>query len=340
MSVADDWLKANGKLVGMSSRPRRVVADRNGRALARALEEKFVSMFQTKQRITIPAKLTVKGLPNLRLNELLIEFAKEFMEEIFIKEFVLPAYRATVENPRPYMPQYIGKKGPGRIDETSDLNSALNRRIAEIDSVIEKNSIHARNNQFKLRAEREELMQKYIKRRDRKMEREHRQQAVVRKADSGEMLALWRDGFKNMLNVMTEITGVKNAGGRITVSMGSITKLLAIPLSAYSVTGGEAGRPSELNSFFYAAEFGTGVAKNVGGRVRTEGHTKVAIHGQPGFWWYGHQSQNEWTGALFSGQMGTHFWFEAGTDTPNPKIHQYINEHLQSSLTQFLRTRQ
>jgi hypothetical protein len=188
-------------------------------------------------------------------------------------------------------------------------------------------------------SQRDELGQQADIRQRRLDEREHNNSAFKQRVDPQEVIGIWAGAFREMLDIMTHVNPARATEGGITVSMGSIQQLLGMRLSSYPVTLRQ-GRPSQYDSFFYAAEFGTGVGSNTGGRVRFDGPTKAIVHGQGGFWWYGTEtSDGHKTGALFSGQAGTHFLFEPGSETPNPRIKEYIGQTIQEALVEFLKTR-
>ena len=313
----------------------------------RNLEESFAKL----RNVEVPIKMEVGNTPDLHFTDVLIDFAKYYMERQFVQQFVLPAYKAmNLPNaPYPYMPHIeIGAGASGRTTyKRHQGHLRKNRREAayedfyeisqEIDS-IDMRRRGAKDQYERLTKEKSRIIERIQKAQATEL-KSNRAFADEARNDPQTVIALWQSGFQQMLDIMTTVGKPRVAGNDVIVSMGSIQKLLTMKLGSYSVTSGRSS-PSKLDSFFYAAEFGTGISQNVGGRVNTEGRTKTTLNGAPGYWWFGNKGANgDWHGGLFSGQRGTHFLFQAGTDTPNPRIKEYIGSTIQSALKDFFRNR-
>ena len=89
-----------------------------------------------------------------------------------------------------------------------------------------------------------------------------------------------------------------------------------------------------LNDLFYAVEFGTGIAENVGGAgfVRTEGPTKEhdPAVAPPGAWWVSPSEDAQ--GTLMQGQKGFHWLYDERTRKPR----EYYLREFQRSFPRFL----
>ena len=83
--------------------------------------------------------------------------------------------------------------------------------------------------------------------------------------------------------------------------------------------------PSGFNTFFYAAEFGTGVAENVGGAqfIRDENSSRYKLEHPPGAWRWGPDNKS---GIPWTGQKALHFLYEPRMEGGKRAVQGYIQD--------------
>lgn len=120
-----------------------------------------------------------------------------------------------------------------------------------------------------------------------------------------------REGYKDLLKEL-EHAQVEVANSTAIVGIGPMQKILQLRLNRYMPSSGSKRTNSSLNSLYYAVEFGTGIAANTGGHVRTEGDTKDDSGRYPGSWWLGAKG----LGAHFVGQKAAGIFHDPATRLP------------------------
>lgn len=140
-----------------------------------------------------------------------------------------------------------------------------------------------------------------------------------------------REGFSELFSALTTKVTIRDLPG---FAIGPMGQVLNLQLSEYMphIQGSPSTR-SQLNTLFYAVEFGTGVfAGWDDGKpgnpsfIRLEGPTKSREY--PGAWWFPSAGQ----GILWAGQQGFHFLFDPRTREPR----QYWADFLQRTLPNFI----
>ncbi len=135
-------------------------------------------------------------------------------------------------------------------------------------------------------------------------------------------------GFRDMLSNITA-TSIEKQKGRVVAHMGPEALVMGQQLKDYSVLRG-GGSPTMFNSFFMAAEFGTGIYAD-----------KRWFHNDPpskeadGSWWVQHPTR-EGFGAHFLGQKPMNFMFGGDGRTPKPVYEEFIKQRLYQALDHFL----
>lgn len=149
-----------------------------------------------------------------------------------------------------------------------------------------------------------------------------------------DLKAEWEAGFSNMKQNLTRV-----AVNDKEVGIGPGQAVLGQRLNSYNVVQGKS-KDSKYGSFFYAAEFGTGVAENVGGAnwMNLEGDHKIKDGREAGMWWFGNVPGTD-VGAKFKGQKGLHFLFDARNRTPIPLYNDQMKEMLPTALHKFFNQR-
>jgi hypothetical protein len=282
--------------------------------------------------------------PDLNLPKLIANFAKEFMQEGFVKEFVKPAfmigsglpdytpYRDDAYKFMPHMEVAKSKEGSSyrhAMKRPSKLDRALARgdwkTVERIQAQDKKEGFDSYNTPVN---ENQSGPNPF----------------ADGSGDEHQYIGKWQQGFKKLLEALTTVSNASISGNTITVNMGSGRDLLSQRLGFYSVTRGPSS-PSDFDSFFYAAEFGTGIGENVGGaqwirhEVKGIQYEKVSYNGVYGHWWFGNKIGKHWYGGLFSGQRGLHFLYEPETRKPRPQFKQWITDNLQTELAKYLNSR-
>lgn len=136
----------------------------------------------------------------------------------------------------------------------------------------------------------------------------------------------WAQGFQKLFNNLTNVV-VTEGGNR--VGIGPRKLLESQKLLHYNMLRG-ATKPTRFGEFFYAAEFGTGIAENVGGEqwVNRQGPSKE----DDGKWWF---TDKRGRGGRFQGQRGLHFLFDARSRTPRPYYYDKMAELLPAALDNY-----
>lgn len=123
-------------------------------------------------------------------------------------------------------------------------------------------------------------------------------------------------GFQQLWSAISTTAGsTTSEGARLRIGPGEVVNRLK--LGNYMQMRGTPSRRSPYDSLFYATEFGTGIAENVGGEqwVRGFGPTKVTSTAPDdrGAWWFGNFRGH---GMLMTGQRGFHFLYDERTRKP------------------------
>jgi hypothetical protein len=123
------------------------------------------------------------------------------------------------------------------------------------------------------------------------------------------------DGFSDLWQAIRKTTITKDSGG-VSAGIGPGADIMGLQLSDYSKLSGNSNIDRTFNSLWLATEYGTGIAENTGGHVRTDGPTKDK-DGSGRWWVYAYRAgQEREDGALFEGQKGFHFLHEARSRQP------------------------
>lgn len=127
-------------------------------------------------------------------------------------------------------------------------------------------------------------------------------------------------------------------GDDAVAGIGAGSSILGLQLSDYSKLSGSGNIDRSLNSLWLATEYGTGIAKNVGGDqwVRRDGPTKDP-DGSGRWWLDGLRDARE--GALFEGQEGFHFLHDARTRQPLEMYEQMVRKLLPQYISNALGAR-
>lgn len=146
--------------------------------------------------------------------------------------------------------------------------------------------------------------------------------------------ALMVQGFEQLWQIFRKVEPIPGGAG-----MGRREAVLAPRLSWYMPLGFGATN-SNLNTLFYAVEFGTGTAAKVGSPdlVRWEGPTKVMTGRNAGAWRYG---PKEGGGTTYKGQLGFHFLWEVrgSRRVLNPEYENVFRAYAYPALKAFLTKR-
>lgn len=130
-----------------------------------------------------------------------------------------------------------------------------------------------------------------------------------------------RAGFQAIWKLMTT-TRKFSSGGAAGAGIGPKDQLLGLQLRKYM--GRPGGTKSPLNSLFYAIEFGTGIAKYVGGPqyVNYDGEYKLDAPNPAGSWrWYDTKTDEPF---YFKGQQGLHFLYDERTRNPREEHAKFV----------------
>jgi hypothetical protein len=154
------------------------------------------------------------------------------------------------------------------------------------------------------------------------------------------MTGAWETGFGELFAAMTKLSSPQIGGSSVLIQMGSGSDILKQKLAPYSVSQNMASS-SDFDSFFYAAEFGTGIAQNVGGaqwvrEAKKNNAQNGPFKGPPGSWWFGNAATG---GGLFSGQRGLHFLFDPATRQPLPIYRDWISKNIATKFAAFMSAR-
>jgi hypothetical protein len=129
-------------------------------------------------------------------------------------------------------------------------------------------------------------------------------------------------------------------GSQAIVGIGARDPVMGLRLSEYMGTQGSPFQTvSPYNSLFMAIEYGTGVAKNVGsdGFVRRAGPTKLRNSKFAGAWFFQDPEHPRGTGALFLGQRGFHFLYDARSRKPRSLYEKRVKERFPQYLQNAIR---
>lgn len=143
-----------------------------------------------------------------------------------------------------------------------------------------------------------------------------------------------RSGFEAIWSILRQDPVIRLEGNSVVAGIGDRQALNRLQLSTY--LGGGGG--SKYNNLFLATEYGTGVADNVGSAqwVRRTGPTKATAPYEEGSWWFSNKDAEDEEGALFLGQKGVHFLYDARRRKPlalyqklfREKLPEYIRNEL------------
>lgn len=144
-------------------------------------------------------------------------------------------------------------------------------------------------------------------------------------------------GFSRLWDTIAQEPLTSSTSTSATVGIGRMSEIKQLRLNEYMGTTGSLKTTSNLNSLFYAIEFGTGIAENVGAEwVRHEGPTKDSKI--PGAWWFKspHNEEAGSDGALFLGQKGFHFLYDERRQRPKQMYADYFHRHFPKFVQQKL----
>lgn len=127
-------------------------------------------------------------------------------------------------------------------------------------------------------------------------------------------------GFADLWAELKRPQAITIDGHSVRGGVGSIPRLVSMPLSKYTGGGGK----SKYNSLFYAVEYGTGIEENVGapGFVRRN----LGVPGKRGWkeadgsWWFAKSH--------YIGQRGFHFLYDERTRHPIGLYEEFIQKQL------------
>lgn len=297
----------------------------------------------TASKASFQAKENTK--PKTDFEKLLSEFAVEFMQHFFVEEVFKPAFfdgrgigSSGASSVRQFMPQI--DLGYSEIQKRVSWTKT-NKHIDALDA-MEKEGIGSMT---------PEQRDAYYKRFEKLQQRERQSAGATSKresniaqltrqgeAEGASLSATWETGFGQLFAAMTKMAPARIGGNSIRVDMGPGSGILAQKLGPYSVSQGAATQGDGFDSFFYAAEFGTGIAANVGGAqwIREIKHNNAQngpFKGPPGSWWFG---DKEHGGGMWSGQKGIHFLFDQNTRQPLPIYRDWISKNLRPKFAQFM----
>jgi hypothetical protein len=137
----------------------------------------------------------------------------------------------------------------------------------------------------------------------------------------------FRGGFGQMLKAVTT-TEIESKPGRVMAHMGPEPVVMGMKLSDYSVLR-HGATPTKYNSFFMAAEFGTGIHADP-----RWFHNDPPSKEPDGSWWVINEKGT--MGAHFEGQKPMHAFFKPGTKTIKPVYAEFIRANLYPALDEFL----
>jgi hypothetical protein len=285
-------------------------------------------------------KAKEKAKPETDFEKLLTKFAVEFMQHFFVEEVFKPAF---------FDGRGIGGSGASSVSQfTPQIALGYSEIQKRVTYQKEKGHIDAADAMGSMTAEQRDA---YYKRLEKQQQRERATAGATSKresninriteaagAEGASISASWETGFGQLFSAMTKMAPARVGGSSIRVDMGPGSGILAQKLGAYSVSQGVATRGDGFDSFFYAAEFGTGIASNVGGAqwIREIKHNNAQngpFKGPPGSWWFGDQEHG---GGLWSGQKGIHFLFDQSTRQPLPIYRDWIAKNLRPKFAQFM----
>lgn len=138
-------------------------------------------------------------------------------------------------------------------------------------------------------------------------------------------------GIEALWEAIATPTAPSINGEAVTMGLGPGPQIMSLKLPDYMRMQGSKTTQSEYTSLFFAVEYGTGIAQNVGGGqfVRTEGETKES----DGSWWLGPERH---TGLHFEGQRGFHFLYDEHTRVPREiyaeRVKEKLAEYIRASL--------
>jgi hypothetical protein len=309
--------------------------------------------------VEVKAKFEAKAKnnkPETDFDKLLTEFAMQFMEHFFVEEVFKPAFfygRGTgvgdgASNPYMFMPKiemgYSQVKNQityqrGKKKDPFSAYRGLTEALAEGSS--------GETDPRKLSAKWEAIQKQQQAEREADYTRQHgfAHSLAVNAADntignSESFAAAWETGFGQLFAAMTKLGAARRGGHSIRVDMGPSAQVLQQTLARYSVSTGMAS-PSQFDSFFYAAEFGTGIAENVGGaqwirEIKKNNAQNGPIKGPAGSWWFGDEQHG---GGMWSGQRGLHFLFDKATREPLPIYRDWIARNIGPKFAAFMAVR-
>ncbi len=308
--------------------------------------EKNIGKLMTSKTVKATLKVELpKNRTEFNIDRILLDFGNYFVQKAFVENFLKPAfltgrgipgYGGYGGNAKKFAPQIVRgmdaygqvtgeTDGQGKYKRTSDSNPLERRLLAAVD-----------------RGDTEAALK--IQKRIEKKEQDQFAQTI----QGTDISSTWAQGFDKMLENLTTVTPARKEGNKIVIGIGPGAQILAQQLSSYRVTQGlNSKRPSSYNSFFYAAEFGTGIGENVGGdqwirhEVTGKDQTeKTTYQGKAGHWWFGNKTASgQWTGGLFSGQKGLHFFYDPSTREERPEFGDWIRKNIQKEFAEFIKGR-
>lgn len=298
----------------------------------------------------LKAKFEVKSKDNKAetdFDKMLTEFGMEFMQHFFVEEVFKPAFfygKGTgvgdgAASPLQFMPKIemgysqVKEKITYQRGKKKDPFSAyrgMEEAIAE--------GVGSKRWEAIQKQQEEERSADYTK------QHGYRHDLAVNASsnamDTQSFASAWETGFGELFAAMTRLGPARRGGSSIRIDMGPSASILQQTLARYSVSSGMAS-PSEFNSFFYAAEFGTGIAENVGGaqwirEIKKNNAQNGPVKGPPGSWWFGDEKHG---GGMWSGQRGLHFLFDKATREPLPIYRDWIAKNIRPKFAQFMAAR-
>lgn len=271
----------------------------------------------------IPGTLKVKEMPadpsEFFTEKSMKRWAEHFVATVFVPQVLKPAY----------------EHGTGLNGEGNGGTSNLYGHTPIIEQGVGIGRLHDPEYNFDWEKGQGSIR---ISKDMRRMAREQEQDQLERqRAQAGKQYAEyltsrhkanWKRGFEDLFKNLTKVGVLSDKKG---VGIGPATLVLSQKLHSYSVVRAKASGRTRYNSFFYAAEYGTGIAENVGGDqwVNRDPETKE----DDGRWYF---TDALGRGARFRGQGGLHFLFESRSRQPRELYYDKMAELLPTYLDKYL----
>lgn len=277
-------------------------------------------------------------------DKLLGEFGITFMQEYFVNEVFKPAFfagqgtgmGAGAASAINFMPKI-------ELGYSNFRGITYNRKHPAFDTGTGADALQEALDGQTDPVKRQEAWERFRKR----QEKEQRSiakgniEAISHGSRAESMVGEWETGFGQLFAAMTKLSPAQTSGTSLLLQMGPGSDILKQKLGNYSVASGELSAQSNFDSFFYAAEFGTGIAQNVGGpqwvrEAKKNNAQDGPFKGPPGSWWFGNTATG---GGLFSGQRGLHFLFDPATRQPLPIYRDWISKNIATKFAAFMSAR-